>query len=74
MGSGTIYTGSGGGGGGWSSSTKVGGNGGKGVVILRYPGSFTITLAGGASSTAGEQTDGDDKYIQIETTGTVSFA
>jgi hypothetical protein len=75
---GTANTGGGGGGAGGSNTgtpgTKSGGNGGSGVVILRYPNSYTITLAGGATSTAGEQTDGDDKYIQIETSGTVSWA
>ena len=65
---GTVNTGSGGGGG-WA-----GGAGGSGVVILRYPNDFTISLAGGATSAGGEQTDGSDKYIQIETSGTVSFA
>ena len=49
-------------------------NGRSGVVILRYSKDYTITLAGGATSTAGEQTDGDDKYIEIKTTGTVSWA
>ena len=49
-------------------------NGGTGVVILRYPNSYTITLSGGATSTAGEQSTGSDKYIQIETSGNVSWA
>ena len=69
-GNGTANTG--GGGGGTGSSTP--GNGGSGVVILSYPSDKSITLAGGASSSAGEQTDGSRKYIQIETSGTVSFA
>ena len=38
--------------------SSVGSAGGSGVVILRYPASATITLAGGATSAAGEQTDG----------------
>ena len=71
---GTANTGGGGGGAGSYNTDRDGGAGGSGVVILRYPNLYTITLAGGATSTAGEQTDGDDKYIQIETSGTVSFA
>ena len=74
---GTSYTGGGGGAG--SSAEESGGafdggNGGSGVVILSYPSTKTITLAGGATSSAGEQTDGSRKYIQIETSGTVSWA
>ena len=69
---GTANTGSGGGGGGGGGST--GGAGGSGVVILRYPNDYTISLSGGATSSAGEQTDGTDKYIQIEASGNVSWA
>ena len=72
---GAAYLGGGGGGGpGCGNGTGGSGSGGKGVVILKYPNSYTITLAGGASSTAGEQLDGSNKYIQIESTGTVSWA
>jgi hypothetical protein len=75
-GGGTTSTGGGGRGGG--NITGGATAGGSGFICLSYPSdytiSYTITLAGGASSTAGEQTDGDDKYIQIETSGTVSFA
>ena len=35
---------------------------------------YIISFAGGASSSAGEQTSGTRKYVQIETSGTVSFA
>ena len=73
---GTANTGGGGGGG--TSYDGVGasggGSGGSGIVILRYPNTKTITLAGGASSSAGEQTDGSDKYIEIQTSGTVSWS
>ena len=74
--SGTQYTGGGGGGGGSSSSSRgISGAGGSGIVILRYPDTFTITLAGGATSVGGETSVGtNEKYIQIETSGTVSFA
>jgi len=69
-GNGTSYTGGGGGGTGGSSP----GNGGSGVVILSYPSDKTISFAGGASSSAGEQTVGSRKYVEIQTSGTVSFA
>jgi len=74
---GTSYTGGGGGAGSSaeeSGGSFDGGNGGSGVVILSYPSTKTITLTGGASSTDGEQTEGSRKYIQIETSGTVSWA
>ena len=60
--SGTANTG--GGGGGANDSSAVG-SGGSGVVILRYPNSFTIALGAGLTSAAGEQTDGSEKYIAI---------
>ncbi len=54
-------------------STAGGGTGGSGVVILRYPNTFTITddLASLTMSTA---TDGSDKVTTVTAgTGTVSF-
>jgi hypothetical protein len=73
-GAGTANTGGGGGGGSETTGfNAVGYAGGSGVVILRYPATASITLAGGATSAAGEQTDGSEKYIQIETSGTVSW-
>jgi len=69
---GTVNTG--GGGGASANSTNASASGGSGVVILRYPNTFTITI--GAGLTAGtETTDGSDKYIEITAgTGTVSWA
>ena len=70
--------GAGGGGGGGANATtgtsRVGGNGGSGTMILRYPNTFSITLGSGVASSAGEQTDGSDKYIELTGTGTVSWA
>ena len=68
-----------GGGGGGASSTHTnaytGGTGGSGLVILRYPNTFSITLAGGAASAAGEQSGtNNEKYIEIQSSGTVSWA
>jgi len=75
-GSGSTNTGGGGGGGSanGSGSYGSGGNGGSGVVIVRYPNAFTAALSTGATSSAGEQTDGTHKYIQIETSGTVTWS
>ena len=69
---GTANTG--GGGGASANSNTAGASGGSGLVILRYPNSYSITV--GAGLTAGtETTDGSDKYIEITGgTGTVSFA
>ena len=66
---GTALTG--GGGAGYPNGTSTAG--GSGVVILSYSSAKSITLADGATSSAGEQTDGFRKYIQIESTGTVSW-
>jgi len=49
-----------------------GGNGGSGIVILRYPNTYTISQSGLTLTTA---TDGDDKVTTITAgTGTVSWA
>ena len=72
---GTANTGGGGSGGrdrsdghGWE-----GGNGGSGVVILRYPNTFTITV--GAGLTSSTITQGDNKVtIFTAGSGNVSFA
>lgn len=55
---GTANTGGGGGGGG-----TTGAAGGSGVVILRYPNTYTITL--GAGLTGSTATDGNDKVTTI---------
>ena len=68
---GTANTGGGGGG---AHSGAASGAGGSGIVILSYPSDKTISFQGGASSSAGEQTVGSRKYVEIQTSGTVSFA
>ena len=69
---GTANTGGGGGGSGTTSATSYGGNGGSGIVILRYPNTYTISQSGLTLTTA---TDGDDKVTTITAgTGTVSWA
>ena len=42
--------GGGGGGDGWAGTSQPGGAGGSGVVILRYPSSFTLTVGAGLTS------------------------
>jgi hypothetical protein len=75
--SGAVNTGSGGGGGGgnyqgYNINRSIAGEGGSGVVILRYPSSFTITTTGLTASTA---TVGADKVTTITAgTGTVTWA
>jgi len=54
--------------------STAGGAGGSGVVILRYPNSYSISVGGGLTN-GGEQTDGSDKYIKITAgTDTVSWS
>ena len=55
-----------------NTSNKYGGNGGSGIVILRYPNTYTISQSGLTLSTA---TTGNDKVTTITAgTGTVSWA
>ena len=71
--SGTANTGGGAGGLYITNTTqRYGGNGGSGIVILRYPNTYTISQSGLTLTTA---TDGDDKVTTITAgTGTVSWA
>jgi hypothetical protein len=74
----TAGTGNTGGGGGAGTRNfevinNFGGNGGSGVVILRYPASKTLTIGGGLTSTT--STVGDNK-VTVFTAGTdtISFS
>jgi hypothetical protein len=68
--SGSANTGTGGRG---TGGTSNAGTGGSGVVILRYPNTFTITVGSGLTSSTA--TDGDDKVTTFTVgTDTVSFA
>ena len=53
-----------------------GGAGGSGVVILRYPNTFTLAQSGLTTSNINTATDGSsDKYTTITAgTGTISFS
>ena len=68
---GAANTGGGGGGGSWTNNqnttTQRGGAGGSGIVILRYPNSYTITIGAGLTGTTA--TDGSDKVTSF-TAGT----
>jgi|11BtaG_2_1085332.scaffolds.fasta_scaffold00915_14 hypothetical protein len=69
--SGTPNTG--GGGGGNNVNVNPGGNGGSGIVILRYPNTFTITI--GSGLTGSTATDGSDKVTTFTAgTGNISFS
>jgi hypothetical protein len=62
----------GGGGGGRENPATAGAAGGSGVVILRYPSAFTITI--GAGLTGSTATDGGSKVTTITAgTGNVSW-
>ena len=68
---GTANTG--GGGGASANSTNAGASGGSGLVILRYPDTYTITL--GAGLTGSTATDGSDNVTTITAgTGLVSWS
>ena len=67
---GTVNTG--GGGGGYGPNSPAGGAaGGSGIVILRYPNTFTITVGSGLTSSTA--TDGSDKVTSF-TAGTDSIS
>ena len=70
---GTANTGGGGGGGGGGTSGGTSGAGGSGVVILRYPNTYTVTI--GSGLTGSTATDGSDKVTTFTAgTGTISFS
>jgi hypothetical protein len=76
---GTDFTGGGGGGAFRRTDTvanwKAGGNGGKGVVIVRWlTSSATITLSGGAQTDAVSYTDGSYSIREIRNSGTITFS
>lgn len=67
---GTANTGGGGGGG---KDGVDGGDGGSGVVIIRYPNTYTVTI--GSGLTGSTATDGSDKVTTFTAgTGTISFS
>jgi hypothetical protein len=74
-GPGSANTGGGGGGGGWTNSVGItGGNGGSGVVILRYSNEYTATIGSGLVADA-PITVGFDTVVRItQGTGNVSWA
>ena len=72
---GSTNTGGGGGGGGYNrslSTNTTGGNGGSGIVILKYPNTFTISNPGGGL-TFSTITSGSNK-ITTFTAGTGNVA
>jgi hypothetical protein len=58
-GSGTANTGGGGGGGGYGGGNGYPGDGGSGVVILRYTSAYSLTIGAGLTHTT--VTEGTDK-------------
>jgi hypothetical protein len=72
----TSNTGSGGGGGGLSSGNILGagGNGGSGVVILRYPDSYTVSKGVGLISSVSSLVAGYKIETFTSGTGTITFA
>ena len=70
---GTANSGGGGGGAfGYSSTSRNNGSGGSGIVIIRYPNTYTIAQSRITLTTA---TDGSDKVTTITAgTGTVSWS
>ena len=74
--SGTANTGGGGGGLGGQTNAGLGyssGTGGSGIVIIRYPNTYTITVGSGLTSST--TTDGSDKVTSFTAgTDTISFS
>ena len=73
---GTVNTGGGGGGCGGTSSSgnNTGGTGGRGVVILRYADSRTITIGAGLTGTESAASGGYKRATITAGTGNVSWA
>jgi hypothetical protein len=70
---GTVNTGGGGGGKSGGDAPTPGAAGGSGIVILRYPSTFTITI--GAGLTGSTATVGANRVTTITAgTGNVSWA
>jgi hypothetical protein len=69
----TINTGSGGGGGGYAYPivTAVGGNGGKGIVIIRYPSTFSLAASTSGSPT--QTTTGGYHIYVFNDSGSITF-
>ena len=70
--SGTANTG--GGGGGEAAGNASGGSGGSGVVILRYPDSYTITIGAGLTGTTSSASGGYNRTTLTAGSGNVSWA
>ena len=64
----------GGGGGGGANSGSVGGAGGSGVVILRYPDTYTITIGAGLTGTESAASGTYKRATITAGSGNVSFA
>ena len=70
----TANTGGGGGGGANRPSNMNGGDGGSGVVILRYPNSVSATVNGATQASGSPFTEGNDKITVLTSgTGTITF-
>ena len=70
---GLVNSGAGGGGGGGNYGQSSSGSGGSGIVILRYPSDYTITI--GAGLTGSTATVGANKVTTITAgTGNISFS
>ena len=66
--------GGGGGGGSFTSSRTSGGSGGSGVVILRYPAYYSITIGAGLTGTESAASGGYKRATITAGTGNVSWA
>jgi len=72
---GSPYTGSGGGGGTYSGIVGLGGAGGSGIVILRYPISYAIAKTGSLTSSTDSTTVSGYKITTFLTgSGTITFS
>ena len=68
-------TNTGGGGGGGQSDAGVGGNGGSGIVILRYPDIYTISVPSGLTASTDSTTVANTKITTFTSgTGNITFS
>jgi hypothetical protein len=77
MTSGLVNTGGGAGaGGGGTDSAGVSGSGGSGIVILRYPATYTLSVGAGLTAGVANQSVGSgERYTTLTAgSGTISFS
>ena len=56
-----------------SSNANVGGNGGSGTIILRYPVAYAITYSSGGAGSTTQVNSNTENVTTITSSGTITF-